>query len=50
VRAALRRAQVHAAVGACVTVLGVAVLLGAVVDRPPDEPRPAPSTSASSPP
>ncbi|WP_433796539.1 hypothetical protein [Actinoplanes sp. CA-252034] len=48
VRAALRRAQVQAAVGAGVTVLGVVLLLGAAVHLPAGTSRPAPSASVSS--
>jgi hypothetical protein len=48
VRAALRRAQVQAAVGAGLTVLGVVLLLGAAVHLPAGQPQPAPSASVSS--
>lgn len=48
VRAALRRAQVQAAAGTGVTVLGVVLLLGAAVHLPAGKPQPAPSASVSS--
>lgn len=48
VRAALRRGQIQAAAGAGVTVLGVALLLGAAVHAPAGKPRPTPSASVSS--